>query len=253
MATNKKTLTKGWIDFLKRNQIAELKSDQNGKLIYRKQVSIDDLERYLKNTAEFEDDAISKAIRGVLAKKSSNVPARVQGDQASLWREAEPEVQPGAENPGKPRGKKYNTDDASDIDYRDIPDKPRRIGGPPVEPQGTQEPKRLGAPQNTEDPAEPRRIGGPQVPTRKPKFKGYKLKEEISDKEPTGISEDDVEAIFAILTAPKPAPEPTPGPEVDQAALEIKRSEELNKIKRMIRDTMTDSQRKALWRVLTDA
>lgn len=209
MAINKKELTRAWIDFLKRNQIAELKSDpETGNLKYKKEVTPDDLARFLRNTAEFEEDAIKKAIRTVVSRKA---PGQKQPDQLpppeQQKRPEQPQIgsntpsvpQIGSNTPSAPPAKKskYNKDDATDVDYRDI-------------------------------------------------------NEAIKDIVNISLSEDDVEAVFGILTAPAPAA-PNAAPEVDQEAEQAKKIENVNRIKRMIRDTMTDAQRKALWRILTDA
>lgn len=207
MAINKKELTRAWIDFLKRNQIAELKSDpETGNLKYRKEVTPDDLARFLRNTAEFDEDSIKKAIRTVVSKKA---PGQKQPDQLPPPEQQKQPQQPqiGSNTPSPPslaapvsqKKSKYNKDDAVDIDYRDV-------------------------------------------------------NEAIKDIVNISLSEDDVEAVFGILTTPAPAAtEPAPAPEVDRAAEQQKKTEELNQIKRIIRDTMTDAQRKALWRALTDA
>ena len=207
MATNAKALTKGWIEFLKNNQIVELKSDpETGRLKYRKPVTADDIARYLENSTDFGEEAISKAIHMVLAKKTI-------GKQPPKLKNTPPEQEPnkqigGPQNQPKQLGsnvpvspkKKYDNKDATDVDYRDI-------------------------------------------------------NEALVDVPGSTLDEDDVEAIFRILSSPAPEAPPAPKaePEVDQEAAAAKKVEELNRLKRMIRDTMTDAQRKALWRALTDA
>lgn len=205
MAT-KRELTKGWIDFLKRNQIVDLKSNPDGKLNYRKPVTADLLLRYLRNTAEFQEEDIKRALRQVLANKATNG----QPPQASSPEKLPPEQKKQLGAPERPKlgtnvsspapaapKKKYSTDDATDIDFKDI-------------------------------------------------------NEAIIDRTGIEISEDDVESVFRILTTPA-APATEPAQVVDKEAEFAKRSAELNRIKRMIRELMTDSQRKALWRALTDA
>jgi hypothetical protein len=194
MATDVKSLTKGWIEFLKNNQIVELKSDpETGSLKYRREVTSDDLARYLENTTDFGEDAISSAIHTVLTKKTVGKQPRIQNTPPP---EKEPNKQLGSNVPVAPK-KKYNTDDATDVEYRDI-------------------------------------------------------NEAIKDFAGSSLGEADVEAVFSILAAPRPAAAPPAEKPVDQKAIEARKIEELNKIKRVIRDTMTDSQRQALWRILTD-
>lgn len=207
MATNAKALTKGWIEYLKNNQIAELKSDpETGRLKYRKPVTADDLSNYLENATDFGEDAISKAIHMVLAKKAiGKQPAKLQNtppEQEPNKQIGGPENKPkqvGSNVPVPPK-KKYDNKDATDIDYKDI-------------------------------------------------------NEAIIDTPGGTLDEDDVEAVFNMLTSPAPEtrPEPKAEPKADPEAVQAKKVEELNRLKRMIRDTMTDAQRKALWRALTDA
>jgi hypothetical protein len=207
MATNAKALTKGWIEFLKNNQIAELKSDpETGKLKYRKPVTAADLSRYLENSTDFGEDAISKAIHMVLAKKAiGKQPPKIQHtppEQEPNKQIGGPQNQPkqlGSNVPTAPK-KKYNNTDATDVDYRDV-------------------------------------------------------NEAIEDNPGSTLDEDDVEAVFNILSSPAPAAKPAAKaePEVNPEEVQAKRAEELNRLKRMIRDTMTDGQRRALWRALTDA
>jgi len=72
------------------------------------------------------------------------------------------------------------------------------------------------------------------------------------------LDEDDVELIFSILTSKVPAASKsrsdTPAkPQQSPEENEAKKFEELNKLRRLIRETLTTAQRKALWRALKDA
>ncbi len=71
------------------------------------------------------------------------------------------------------------------------------------------------------------------------------VKEDIQDVAEPDISEKNVEDIFNIL-APAAAPEPATPSKEDT-------TEELNQIKRAIRDNMNDAQRRSLWYALVDA
>jgi len=114
------------------------------------------------------------------------------------------------------------------------------------------------------------------VPPKEKKKAWWKrmFKEDITDKQGPGIDEKDVEQIFNTLTSSPPGssakdqgasgkgqratqsaktpkgknPAPAASPEEQQA----KKEEDLRKLKRLIRDVMTDPQRKSLWRMLKD-
>jgi hypothetical protein len=91
-------------------------------------------------------------------------------------------------------------------------------------------------------------------PTRKPRFKlrTKGIKEAFKDNRGYELDEEDVEQIFDILLNNKSsdkAEEPATGPAEPAKA---DNTEVLNKLKRTIRDTMTDEQRKALWRALNE-
>ncbi len=137
---------------------------------------------------------------------------------------------------------KYDSDTVSDVDFREVPNEPTA-------------PKGLPAPTPEED------------PKKKPRFRGLKtkLKEDIRDKSGDELSEKEVEAIFkqlatgAIDASNKEKQAASDAEKEKQAAatpssaeMQAKREEDLRKMKRLIRDVMTDSQRKSLWRMLNE-
>ena len=140
---------------------------------------------------------------------------------------------------GKETGKlKHDPDSISDIDYREIPDEPN-------------------------EPEEPKQLGW----KRKPKFK-YRhkagIKEAIEDKAGPELDEKDVEMIFNMLSSggEKSDPGATASPPETRGAGErkevspeekiAKKQQDMNKIRHLIRDTLTSGQRKALWRALNE-
>lgn len=234
-------LTRGWIQYLKNNQIVELQSSKTGRLKYKRKPTVSDVVDYLDTESNFSADEIKKAIKTVLSKKSAptssdNLPAERPDTPASTWtqRGMSPGTAPGPEQhkepiaPPEPQ-KKYSNDDAEDVPFRDIGPEGERVG-------------------KNNFPALP-------GPKRKPRLK-YKdvFKEAIYDKPGIELDEKDIQEIFTILANPE-KPEAKVEPEVspDAAEVENKKQEEIRKIKRLIRDTLTDSQRMALWRALTDA
>ena len=68
------------------------------------------------------------------------------------------------------------------------------------------------------------------------------------------LSEYDIERIFKILSSNQISdPLDDTDDKVEELPAEEKKRTELNKIKRVIRDKMTDAQQKALWRLLHNA
>lgn len=221
MAANAQQLIKDWIQYLKNLQIVSLKSDPTtGKLQYKRQPTSDDISRFLEVKTDFEPDQISNAIHTVLAKKAQSgtpqAPAEPQAPPAEPAAPVEPTAPP---------------TEPEDFDQND------------QNPNGVQD----------NEPAEPE-----EPAARKPRFK-YRprtVNEDFQDSTALQVNEKDVEEIFNLLikgpavqagrAAPAageaPNPEEAPKPDTDA----------LNKIKRTIRDTMTDSQRKSLWRALNE-
>lgn len=83
---------------------------------------------------------------------------------------------------------------------------------------------------------------------------GQLVKEDFQDQPGTAVGESDVERIFAALETPKPrrSQQSPKKPKVSPEEATKKKQEEVNKFKRIIRDTMTEPQRKALWRELNE-
>jgi hypothetical protein len=225
MAIDNTLLTKAWITHLKRNQIAFSSKTEPGKLDYRKKVTSDILSSFLEREGDFSEEQISNAIHMVLAKKAQgsgqsklqNNPA--SGDSVATKNEPPQQQAPKQIGSNQPKAqpvppkKRYSKDNATDVEYRDI-------------------------------------------------------NEELRDDTAYTLDEKDVEDVFSILTSSTPnVPDQETSPQQKAAGqkaagqkqptspeeIQAKKEGEIRQLKRIIRDTMTPAQRKALWRILTDA
>ena len=261
MAADTQKLIKDWIQYLKNSQIVALKSDPNtGKLNYKRPVTSEDVTKFLEAKTRYTPEQISNAIHMVMAKNAqgaapkqlSNEPAQADpespegdgkkpGTDVSTWMhhgmrpgdpknrlQGEPSEQP-KQVGGTPNNKlNYDPNSVSDIDYRDVPKK---------------DPEALPAPSEK----------------RKPRFKlrTKGINEDFEENQGYTLDENDVEQVFNILAGGEADTAPAADTQGGRAAPEAGEAnqpdpEALNKIKRTIRDTMTDSQRKALWRALNE-
>ncbi len=313
MASANQKLTKGWIQYLKNNQIVGLKSNpRSGRLDYKRQPTVTDLTSYLGK--DYDEDAILDAIQQVLGSNGNNDDTETadnglatQGSRdPSTWHQSE--VTPGTplgaigNNPAQKQSsrKNFNTDDAEDAKYSQRGVVPRNNSTDPstwhnseITPNaqdqiGAQMPWKSKPKKYNTDNAQdaqvkdrlPKKIGttpsgipGPSgsdkpispedtPPKRKPRFKyRYKkgqLKEAIRDNQGAELSEKEVQSIFKILSTAKPAKEPTSMASTNSSnttttnTSQIDLEEQVRKLKRVIRDEMTDQQRSALYRALTD-
>lgn len=219
MASN---LTKDWIQYLKNSQIVGMQSDpKSGKLNYKRKVTADDVTNFLRVKTDYDDKAIANAIQQVVGSRqatASNLPAVQQSPQSPQSRavatQQAPEMTPGQRQPYKP----------------------------PLAP-----PERVKKYSNVDaTDAEFREPGSRKAVAGNTK----RLKEEFTDQPGNELSEEEVESIFGILSRPVAEPEKQAAKQVDP---QEKRLEELNKLKKFIRDTLNDQQRMSLWRALQDA
>lgn len=205
-------LTKGWIQYLKNNQIVAMQSEPStGKLKYNRKVTADDVKHFLQNNTQFDKAAIDKALASI--KPTANLPATQQSNQPAAGAPDQPQQSNQPRQPQQPPKKQYDNSDAEDVEPR--------YGPRPT----------LPAPRRPTLPA-PRRA----------------VREAFVDDEGPGLSEDDIEGIFDMLSAA--AAEKPEGEETPPAA--PNRREEINKLKRVIRDQMTEAQRRSLWAALND-
>lgn len=188
------------------------------------------------NTDDAEDAKYSQ--RGVVPRTGSRDPSTWHNSEMSP---AEYQDQIGAEMPWQEKPKKYNTDNAQDAKVKDK--SPRKLGSIPKGIEGTGST----VPSGPED----------STPTRKPRFKyRYKkgqLKEAIRDWQGDTLSEKEIQEIFKILVQPVSKKGTVSADNAEaEAPSQEETEEQVRKLKRVIRDTMTDQQRAALYRALTD-
>src|SRR5271165_5581126 len=104
------------------------------------------------------------------------------------------------------------------------------------EPQQTQQPQPEVPP--TKQPKPHYKLQPGTTPQGKPKVTYKGLKEEIQDQAPIELSEKDIERVFSLLAPKKTKPKP-------QVMDPAKKQSEMNKLRRIIRDTMTPQQRQS--------
>ncbi len=245
MVANPK-LTKAWISYLKNNQIVAYKSDADGKLSYKRRVTSDDMIKFLRDNTHYSEEQIYDAVGIVGSEKHTDVPGRQRkptsndpGHGTSVNRADDARSIPKLSGKEHPKIQ-YDPDSISDIDFREIPNEPK-------------DSRHLPAPKPGQKPE----VSAESEPARKPRFKLRKVKESLDDTT-FDLDEKDVEQVFSLLSKQK---EVAPGSEpldlgnresaTDRPSDEKKR-QEIDKIKLVIRDKMTDSQRKSLWRLLAD-
>lgn len=249
MATNPK-LVKKWIQYLKDNRVVAQQADpSSGKLKYQRDVTVDDLTAFLELRTDYSEEQINNAISMVLAKKTignrdpalTNNPTKpTPGTNVSTWmhhgmtpgeppeRGVQPSTATNAPPPAKPKqiGNNqrkpteigHDPNSVSDVEYRDIPDEPNK-------------------PAKRKNPFS--------------RFRKGNLKEDITDDRGEVFSEKDVETVFDILSGTTPEQKDLL-PNVPDNTEKPNRQAEVDKIKEVIMDSMTHSQRLALWRALSN-
>ena len=232
-----RSLTKGWIQYLKNNQIVELKSKADGNLNYKRPVQSDDLVKFLRLESDFDEAQIRQAIRSVMSSKTS---ASVSNDPTSSKPEAPASAATtkGLPEPDSPNIRRTSRDLAP---YKTQQPADNVIDAEPVS-------KKIKYDPNSVSDIDYRdKVEEPATPKKKSRFSFGKLEEAIKDRPGVSLSEDDIENVFRLLLNPaKKAKEEPP----EQQQSQEQRINDLRKIKRMVRDTLTDQQRRALLRVL---
>ena len=286
--TDVKRLTKDWIQYLKNNQIVAMNSDSStGKLSYKKKVTTTNLIQFLEVKSDYDDDAIESAINSVLSKKSGNRGVSTEVTPTSKSQTSSPNSQsqntldtrrqsapsfaqqpqlPAPEQKPIPPKKKYSTDDAEDIDFRDSP----RTSNSPTPQLPPPQSKRSGGKVSGITSQTPdalrkrsaRSVGGKaftQMQKHLTNRKGEKLKEDFTDSA-RELSEKDVEDVFSILqtstsspqnaNAAEPAQSTTsPSPKQNNENPEDTAAK-IDKLKDLILNKMTEQQRKYLWNAI---
>jgi hypothetical protein len=294
MASPNQTLTRGWIQYLKNNQIAGLVSNpKTGRIDYNRTPKVADLVSYLSK--DFDENIILRAIKQVIGARQNPQDSELatQGDRdPSTWSNSE--VTPDTPSPTigndssqvtQPVSKKYNNNDAEDATYSQrgvsVPGKASSNTSPQQDQtiDNVQRPKRFNtngaqdaevkdAPANVTS-TNPLQLSAPNntqdEPKRKPRFKyrtkGSTLKEALYDWQGVELDEKEIQQIFKILSnndagasinkanvgmvGREIPPQPSMAGGEDREA-------QIKKLKDVIRNTMTQQQRTALWRALTD-
>lgn len=229
MQLSSRQLVKDWIQYLKNNQIIRLQSDQTGKLSYKRNPTTSDLLTFLDIHTDIDQSTIKKAIQTALSqrKSSKNLPSTWLQNEIRPDPE-EPKNGPDARSrtnsrpPESPPSKKYSNDDAEDVEFRDVDDKT---------------PDHLA-------------LTGPK---RKPRFK-YRNKpiaEAFYDGTDDVLDEDQIRLVFKLLAAGSlKRKDLKREPEESSEETAAKTSENMNKLRRLIRDKLSPEQRVSLWRIL---
>lgn len=277
-----KDLTQDWIKYLKNNQIANLQSNPTtGRLSYRRQPTVGDLVKYLTSRNEFDEDEINRSIRTVISARPEKVEPK---GELSTWHQTE--LRPGEPRPknqlpssSEPRStertlathtgnksqeepqqtqKKYSNDEVEDVDFRDVERELKQIPSkqPGIEHKPAEQPKKKTRkkrqpntqPQGQEPPSQP------EQPKYKPRFKlrTKKVNEDFYDHSGTELTEKEIKQVFNILLAPKPTKEKPKKGELTPEEKELKKQEDMRKLRYLVRDVMTPAQRKTLWRILNE-
>jgi len=235
MATNITSLTRQWIEFLKINKIVDRQSDpKTGRLKYNRNPNVQELIRFVVRLTDFDEEDVRAAIKAVVGSKNqdtgkpkalggpeqSNTPA-LGAPKSSNISTQEPAT------PATPAAKKYSNDNAEDIPFKE----PRQ------------------------EPAQPPALTQKKKPRFKYKGPGQdpeRLREAFYDRQGAELNEDDIKQIFKILLTPKAEPEEPAPEEPSPEEVVGQKQEYMRKLKQMVREVMTPSQRKALWRALAE-
>jgi hypothetical protein len=244
MAANPQ-LVKDWIQYLKNNRIVAMQSDpQTGQLKYRRPATTADLKKFLNGTGQFDDEAVEKAINAATGKQ----PAAQAGEQPGQAPKKPGERKVSMRSRGAKAFKQMAKQLGEDIsDFGTVGAKRAAAH------QAQDVAKQYGASTKAGDYSSKIKKEPEQKPEQKPE------QERVFKDEPTAeVNEKDVEKIFALLGAAKGGKqEPTgaeqgQGQKQDPEKEQARKNEEMNKIRGIIRDTMTPQQRKSLYRALKD-
>jgi hypothetical protein len=281
MKVNFKDLLEDWIVYLKSNGLVRKKSKADGSLDYIRGPDSSDLQQFLTKQG-FDRDQIRKAISSV-GEPAGTTPSNPQAtpdakkDNSDNGKQGvETSVE---QNPPKiETGKEISFPGVDNAKFVFLGNQWARIN-PKSRKPSKYAPKEVSAvlnklargqePETRELLSARRRLG---LFSSK-EYIGRSLLEALSLK---AFSEEQIEKIFKAITRDKEEPKVEPKKELElvpkdhEMALvpkeedtpeykekmkkeEERKASELNAIKKSIRDTFTDRQRKALWRILTNA
>jgi hypothetical protein len=223
MADNNPQLVKQWIQYLKNNQIVGLKSDpQTGRLDYRREVTTDDVSRFLELNTNYSQDEISNAIQMVFSRQSVNKsPSKLTNNPSvdnSSKTSSNTKQLPSTNSAQQKPAKKYNNNDAEEIPDKTISENIKDTQPTPLDEKDVESIFNiLSSQQPGANSASPQSTSGNKRGQRNAQSS-------------------------ASTAAGQPVAQPDPG----------KKEEDLRKLKRIIRDTMIPSQRMSLWRELNE-
>lgn len=275
-----KQLIKQWIEYLKGLKIAKMQSNPDGTLNYTRPVTLQDIVTFLEVKTDFQREDIANAIRTVLMKsptydvpqdpsldKNPDAPqltSKKSGSDLSTWMHsgmsparAQQKI---SKEPGKELSVRGNQQVATPQNKPAQQDDDNVIDAEPSSTKLGHDPYSISDIDYKEKPSKP--------PEKKKPWWKRMFNEDIKDTQGPGVKEKDVEEIFRILTSGSPKSDKNDSaggnnprekkskkqdnPEISPEEAAAKKEEDMRKMKRLIRDVMTDSQRKALWRMLTD-
>lgn len=267
MVYDKKALTKLWITYLKNNQIVSTKSDpQTGKLNYKRNPTADDVAQFLKLKTNFDDQVISTAIRDALenkppSKSGNKIPSKsglsTASDKSTPPKETTAATRDAeTTDSSEPKGLSQTPGAIRKREQRAAASQASKAGAAAfgqIASQLTKNNEFSTDDESEQDSTEkrPKLHTKPKTPgtaTTKPRLQYRGLREDIADIAGEEVDEPTVEQIFNSL-AFHASDEEEPEPEVSP---EEQRNIELKKIKRLVRDSMSDQQIRSLWRALKD-
>ena len=260
----KQTLTRKWIEYMRGMQIIKKQSDPSGKLAYKRAVTSADLVHFLTTYTHLDENTIHDAIETVLNKSGkspdsaphpeqdpSNQRTTTQQDPSNQRTTTQQDTYPASHSadspspdvphPAPPTQRRWNNDDAEDVDYRDVPQPdPRQLHySGRVNARGG---KKAGIVSQT-----PNAINKRNARARK-----KTLKEAFVDTV-VELSEADVEGVFKILQ-PQILDPNTMG--TSGRSTQQKKSaspDDIEKVKNIIKTKMNARLRKMLWQVLQES
>jgi len=260
-----KNLTRKWISYLKGMQIIRQTSDTSGKLLYKKPVTSANLVHFLMNATDLDEDTIYDAIETAL-KKNGQTPERLLGKDAAdqvanpenqVQNQQQNQQQNQVQNPENrvqnqpqlpnrsPQKKKWNTDDAEDVEYKDVPNNPDDNSPPQLHYSGRQNSrggKKAGIVSQTPD----------AIRKRAARLRKKSLKEDFVD-ENVELSEKVVEDVFDILDANNASNASNASNANNAQQSQQGTPDDINKVKNIIKTKMNKSLRKMLWQLLQES
>jgi hypothetical protein len=271
MATDPK-LTRDWIQFLKNNQLVSMKSDPaTGQLKYKKPITTDILYKFLTDKTGYDPKVITSVIQQVAFGKGGaqpqQPPAAQSVQQSGTAQPQQPSTTLPVQQPApKPTAPQLAPPTQPSQAAKSAPvsaSRPHAANQPVANPFVANDEKFNSNPNaknmsNAEwlkslPRAQAERKPKPHYklgPNGKPEYKG--LKEAIAANPGATLDEKDVERVFAILSKEQKQGKTKVANQQPAPLTSQQKIQDLNKIKKTIRDTMSPQQRSTLYRALED-